>query len=61
MSIVSPEWKALVARWDELEALFLEEAGDLDWSSGKDARKTYDAMQECLTQQYALPQDLKHE
>lgn len=48
MRLASKEWKALVARWDELEALFLEEAGDLDWSTREPATKTYYAMQECL-------------
>lgn len=48
MASASPEWKALVTRWGELERLFLEEAGDLDWSSRRDAKRTYRAMQECF-------------
>lgn len=47
MAVVSPEWRGLLAHWDELERTFIEEAGSLeapDWS----AQRTYDAMQAIL-------------
>lgn len=43
MAEVSPEWAALVARWDEVERSHLAEVG-LGWSKGRSARKTYDLM-----------------
>lgn len=46
---VSFEWRNLVDNWGTLEKMFLEEAGDIDWSSRKPASKTYRAMQACFT------------
>lgn len=45
MSSVSPEWSRLVARWDEIERVFIEEVG-VDWAKNKrtPAKKTYALM-----------------
>ena len=43
MATYSPEWAALVARWDEVEASHLEEVG-LGWTKAKSAPKTYELM-----------------
>lgn len=40
---LSPEWAAIIDHWDELEKLFLGEAGR-DWSKSKHAPKTYKRM-----------------
>jgi hypothetical protein len=40
-----PEWKALVERWDEVEALLTSEIGDIATGKG-DAPKTYALMKE---------------
>ena len=48
IATLSREWKALIARWDEIEKLFLEEAG-YDWSRAKTAPRTYALMREILT------------
>lgn len=47
MAELSPQWSRLVARWDELESTFIEEAG-LGWTKRRKARKTYDLMKELL-------------
>lgn len=47
MRAASPHWAALVDRWSELEALFLEEAG-YNWSRARAAPKTYRLMKEIL-------------
>jgi len=47
MREVSPEWAALVDHWDELAALFHEEAGP-DWSKARSAPRTYARMAELL-------------
>jgi hypothetical protein len=39
MAEVSDQWSALTARWDEVEALFLEESGFKRW-----APRTFDLM-----------------
>lgn len=39
----SPHWAGLIARWDEIEASFLAEAG-IDWSKARSAKKTYALM-----------------
>ena len=39
----SPYWAALVARWDEVEALHLDEVG-LGWTKARSAPKTYALM-----------------
>ena len=47
MSSCSPEWAALIARWDEVEASHLEEVG-LGWTKARSAPKTYDLMRSVL-------------
>lgn len=48
MATLNRQWAALVARWDELESLFLSEAGE-DWSlTQRGAPKTYKLMTEIL-------------
>lgn len=42
---MSSTWAKLVARWDELERCFLDEAG-LDWSKERFAPRTFQLMQE---------------
>jgi hypothetical protein len=42
---LSPTWAALIDHWDELEALFIEEAGT-EWNWRWSAPKTYDRIQE---------------
>lgn len=37
------EWEALIPHWDELSKMMEEEVG-IDWSKGKFAPKTYEAM-----------------
>lgn len=39
----SPVWKALISRWDEIEATMEKEAG-IDWSKGSSAPDTYELM-----------------
>jgi hypothetical protein len=40
-------WGRLIARWDEIEACFLDEVG-LNWTKAKDAPKTYALMKEVI-------------
>jgi hypothetical protein len=47
MASVSPEWAALIARWEEVERSHLEEVG-LGWTKAKSAPKTYDLMREVI-------------
>lgn len=47
MATVSPEWAALVARWPEVEALFIQEVG-LGWAKGSRAPQTYALMRAIL-------------
>lgn len=47
VAALSPIWKRLIDRWDEIEACFLEEVG-LNWSKGDSAPKTYKLMQETI-------------
>lgn len=47
MAELSPSWAKLVARWDEVEACFLNEVG-LDWCKAKSAPRTYALMKEIL-------------
>jgi hypothetical protein len=42
---LSPQWEALVGRWDEVEQTFLNEVG-LNWCKADRAPKTYALMQE---------------
>ena len=52
MAEVSPQWAALVPRWDEVEASHLEEVG-LGWTKARSAPKTYDLMASILRPQFA--------
>lgn len=45
MNAVSPEWRGLVERWDELERMFLEEAGYSLHHTNWSAPRTFAAMQ----------------
>ena len=47
MADLSPEWAALVARWDEIERSHLAEVG-LGWSKARSAPRTYALMREVL-------------
>lgn len=47
MAELSPEWSALVGRWDEIEATHIGEVG-LGWTKGRMARKTYDLMRSII-------------
>lgn len=47
MAEVSPEWAALVGKWDEIEASHLREVG-LRWTKARTAPKTYALMREAL-------------
>ena len=49
MARYSPQWAALVARWDELAEMMADEVG-IDWSKGKRAPRTYDAMKDAIDQ-----------
>ena len=44
---LSPEWAVIIDHWDELERLFLDEAGR-DWSKANRAPKTYERMTQLL-------------
>jgi hypothetical protein len=43
MAELSPTWAALVARWDDIEALQLDEIG-LGWTKSRSAPRTYELM-----------------
>lgn len=45
MADVSPEWDALVARWDDIEKSFLAEVG-WEWQKGHRAAATYQLMKD---------------
>lgn len=45
----SPEWKAIIENWNELERLFVAEVG-WNWSKGKHAKRTYNQMKELFKQ-----------
>lgn len=47
MRDVSPEWSALIDRWDDLKQCFLDEVG-LDWPKGRLARNTAALLDEIL-------------
>lgn len=51
MAEVNKQWAALVARWDEIEALFLAEAG-IDWCRGCRAPHTYKLMRDVIDASY---------
>lgn len=42
---LSNTWRLMIAKWDELESLFISEVG-FDWSKGDSAPKTYELMRE---------------
>lgn len=46
---LSPQWRAVIDHWDELESMFVEEAG-LNWEKSKRARKTFARMCELFAQ-----------
>ena len=52
MSDVSPQWAALVERWDDIEAMHLDEVG-LGWTKARSAPRTYALMQDVLTRSRA--------
>lgn len=47
LSAISPVWAALVANWDRIEGVFLDEAG-LNWSKGRSAPKSYAIMRDLI-------------
>lgn len=47
MAELNKTWAALVARWDEIEAMQMDEIG-LDWVKAKSAPKTYALMCEVI-------------
>ena len=47
MATLNRKWAALISRWDEIEASFLEEAG-LDWCKAQRAPNTYRLMREVM-------------
>ena len=47
MAELSPVWKALVERWDEIETSHLEEVG-LGWHKARKAPKTYALMRSII-------------
>lgn len=47
MAKISPKWAALVNHWDQIESLFLDEAG-LNWTKSDSAPLTYKLMKQVL-------------
>ena len=47
MATLSPEWAALVARWDEVEASMLDEVG-IRWEKARSAPATYALMRSII-------------
>lgn len=47
MAEISPYWARLVARWDDVEKCFRDEAG-LGWTKAQEAYATYKLMKEVL-------------
>ena len=47
MAELNKTWAALVARWDEIEAMQMDEIG-LGWTKARSAPKTYALMQEVI-------------
>ena len=47
MATLNKKWASLVARWDEIEASFLDEVGR-DWCKAQRAPKTYRLMREVI-------------
>lgn len=44
---MSPTWSALVDRWDEIEASFIDEVG-IGWSKSASAKRTYTLMRDVI-------------
>ena len=44
---LSPQWRRLIARWDDIESSFVGEVG-WNWEGGNRAPETYQLMQEVL-------------
>ena len=49
MAEISPEWEALIARWEEIERSHLDEVG-LGWTKALSAPKTYKLMRKILSE-----------
>ena len=47
MAELNKKWAALVARWDEIEAMQMDEIG-LNWTKAQSAPRTYALMQEII-------------
>ncbi len=47
MAELTPTWAALVARWDEIESMQMDEIG-LNWTKARSAPKTYALMKEVI-------------
>jgi hypothetical protein len=47
LAALSPEWEALVRRWDEIERSHLDEVG-LRWTKANRAPKTYELMRSVI-------------
>lgn len=47
ISELSPVWRRLISRWQEIESLFLDEAG-LNWSKDRSAPNTYSLMKKVI-------------
>lgn len=47
IAAINKTWGRLIARWQEIEQCFLDEAG-FNWSKAKSAPKTYRLMQEII-------------
>jgi len=48
IAAMSPQWAAMIAAWDELQAMFFAEVG-WNWSAARAAPKTYARMKEILS------------
>lgn len=51
-------WIGLVAKWDELAQMMADEVG-IDWSKGRSAPLTYEAMQAAIADGYRADADYK--
>ena len=47
MSVLSPTWKALAERWEEMSACMADEVG-IDYSKGQSAPRTYALMKQTI-------------
>jgi len=48
MSTVNDRWAKIVPHWEELGKIMADEVG-IDWSKGRNAKKTYDRMQAIMS------------